>query len=297
MNRNKHLLLWSSLGTLALLVIAAVQENLLKDWRRIQREAHAEAGPVDVHLRQVIVPGLRATDRCVTCHVGMAPGEQGITGDAIVRAHKPVVHDPAEYGCTVCHAGQGLATERADAHGEARFWPQPMIPTRFAQAGCGSCHTSVGIPEQQQLAYGRNLVERHDCLVCHRIDGRGGTLRPGGAGMEGPDLSAVGVKGWDKTWYGKHLDKTREAQDRRWTDSFNSITQSDQDTINGYLATRVGAPRLVEAKSLFHSLGCRGCHKVGGVGGDNGPDLTHAGEKDPGRLDFSHVPGTPILAN
>jgi mono/diheme cytochrome c family protein len=33
------------------------------------------------------------------------------------------------------------------------------------------------------------------------------------------------------------------------------------------------------------------------VGGDDGPDLTRVGEKDPGRLDFSRVPGEPTLAN
>jgi len=47
---------------------------------------------------------------------------------------------------------------------------------------------------------------------------------------------------------------------------------------------------------VFHTLGCRGCHKVGGVGGDDGPDLTHVGEKDPGRLDFSHVAGRHTFA-
>lgn len=296
MNKNKLLLLWSSLGALALLVTAAVQENLLKDWREIQQEAKAETGPVDVHLRQIIVPGLRATDRCVTCHVGMAPGEQGVSGSRVVQAHKPVAHDPADYGCTVCHAGQGLATERADAHGEVHFWPEPMIPLQFAQAGCGSCHTPTGIPEQRQFTYARNLVERYDCLACHRLDQRGGTLRPDGAGMEGPDLSAVGATGWDRHWYEKHLEAS-PSKDPLWTSLFGPIAEPDVDAINAFLATCVGAPRLVEAKSMFFAQGCLGCHKVSGVGGDDGPDLTQAGRKDPGQLDFTHVTGDRTVAN
>jgi mono/diheme cytochrome c family protein len=226
----------------------------------------------------------------------MAPGEQGTSGVRVVQAHKPVAHDPADHGCTVCHGGQGLATEKADAHGDVDFWPEPMIPMRFVQAGCGSCHTPVGIPERQQLARGRNLVERHDCLVCHRIDDRGATVRPDGTGIEGPSLSAVGVTGWDRHWYEKHL-SAAQAKDHRWADLFGAIAASDVDAINGFLATRVGAPRLVEAKSLFYSRGCQGCHKVGGVGGDEGPDLTRAGKKDPGRLDFTHVADEPTLAN
>ena len=63
------------------------------------------------------------------------------------------------------------------------------------------------------------------------------------------------------------------------------------------MISRVGALRLVQAKALFNSLGCRGCHKVGGVGGDDGPELTLTGDKDPGRIDFTHVPGEPTLAN
>ena len=38
MKANKHLLLWSSLAALAVLVWAAVHENYLSDWRVIQRE-------------------------------------------------------------------------------------------------------------------------------------------------------------------------------------------------------------------------------------------------------------------
>jgi mono/diheme cytochrome c family protein len=54
---------------------------------------------------------------------------------------------------------------------------------------------------------------------------------------------------------------------------------------------------LVEAKAMFHTLGCRGCHKIGGVGGDDGPDLSEEGEKDPARLDYSRVAGDHTFAN
>ena len=78
---------------------------------------------------------------------------------------------------------------------------------------------------------------------------------------------------------------------------FGPIGEPHRQAISDYLTSRVGAPRLVEAKALFNSLGCRGCHKVGGVGGDDGPDLTVAGDKDPGRLNFTHVRGAPTVAH
>jgi mono/diheme cytochrome c family protein len=173
-----------------------------------------------------------------------------------------------------------------------------MVPIRFASAGCGSCHTHVRVPGTVELTRGRNLFERHDCLACHRIDGRGGTLRPAGTGgMEGPDLSAAGAAGFDPAWYEKHLQQNQQASTGPWKDSFGVIEPVDRRAIEGFLASCLSAPRLVQAKAAFHSLGCRGCHKVGGVGGDDGPDLTLAGQKDPARLDFTHVPGEPSLAN
>ncbi len=298
MNRNKNLLLLSSLGVLALLVAAAVQENILKSWRRIQGAARGEAGPVDVRLRQIVVPGLKAADRCVSCHVGMAPGETGIAGPSVVAAHPPVAHDPGEYGCTACHGGQGRATEEADAHGAAPFWPEPMLEARHAYAGCGTCHTHVRVPNEMALERGQRVFERLDCLACHKLDGRGGTLRPGGAGgMEGPDLSRVGAAGAAVDWYEEHLRKAREGADATWKTCFGPTEEDARRDLDVYLASRVGAPGLVEAKALFHTLGCRGCHKVNGVGGDDGPDLTRAGARDPGRTDFTHVPGAPTLAN
>jgi cytochrome c oxidase cbb3-type subunit 3 len=294
--RNKHLLLWSSLASLALLVWAAYDENARREWRRLQHAAASPAGPVEVHLRQVVVPPLRLADRCVSCHVGMAAGEATLPGDPVLKPHPEVGHDPGSFGCTSCHAGQGRATDRADAHGEVHFWPRPMIPRRHAQAGCGSCHTHLQVPNLGALRAGAAALERHDCLACHRLDGRGGTLRPDGSGMEGPDLSRVGARGYREDWYEDHLARRAGGEAGPWAASFGEIPAADRAAIAVLLGSTVGAPRLVEAKALFHSRGCRGCHKVGGVGGDDGPDLTRIGERDPGRLDLSRVPGDPSVA-
>jgi cytochrome c oxidase cbb3-type subunit 3 len=297
MKRNKHLLLWSSAGVLTLLMVAMVQENFLREWRVIQSEARGESGPVEVRLRQVVVPGLRVIDRCVSCHVGMSPGEQGISGSKTVAPHPPVAHDPGEFGCTVCHGGQGRATEMSEAHGDVEFWPEPMLPKKYAYAGCGSCHTHLRVPNEATLTEGRSLVERHDCLSCHALDGRGGTIRPGAkVTVEAPDLSRVGATGFDAGWYDEHLVRSQEASEGPWKTSFGAIDPAGRNAIEDFLSSRVGAPQLVEAKALFHSLGCRGCHKVGGVGGDDGPDLTLVGMKDHNRLDFTNVPGEHSLS-
>jgi cbb3-type cytochrome c oxidase subunit III len=297
---NKHLLLWASVGTLLLLGWAAFDENYRQEWRllqaryrdRLPAERRAE---FSVQLRQVVVPSLDAADRCVTCHVGMAPGETAIPGDKVFGPHPNVVHDTAAFGCTICHGGQGRATLKADAHGTVAHWPEPMIPRKYAYAGCGSCHTHLAVPDVASLERGRARFERYDCLACHRMEGRGGTLRPGaGGGMEGPDLSAAGARGYDRSWYAGHL--ARSEQERAaasapgpWASSFGEVAAEDLPAIDVYLSSRVGSPGLVEAKATFHSMGCRGCHSIGGVGGDDGPDLTSEGRRDPGRLSFAGV--------
>jgi cytochrome c oxidase cbb3-type subunit 3 len=297
MKKNKYLLLASSAGVLILLLAGAVQENFLKEWRRVQGKAYGDDGPIPVQLRQVVNANLGVADRCVSCHVSMAPGESSVRGDKVLVAHTPVVHDPAEVGCTVCHAGQGQATEKADAHGDVHFWPEPMLPREFSFAGCGRCHTTLGVPEAAQLNKAILAFERLDCRACHRVDGRGGTVRPDGGGMEGPDLSRAGVTGFDAAWHEKHVQKLKSDAEAAWRISFAPVDEPDLKLVDIYLQTRVAAPQLVAAKSVFLSSGCLGCHKVSGVGGDDGPDLSRAGEKDPGQASFAAVPGKPSIGN
>jgi len=299
MNKNKYLLMVSSIGVFLLLAAAAVSENFMKDWQGIQGNSKTSDGPIDLRLRQIVNPQLKVTDRCVTCHVGMASGEQITTDQKVGAAHKPVAHSPTEIGCTVCHGGQGQATEKDDAHGNVHFWTEPMLPAKYAYASCGTCHTPLNVPNLPTLENARKTFERLDCYACHRLDGRGGTLRPGGnvTGMEGPDLSHVGLKGYNAEWYAAHLQKSQQAADGVWKTSFQEVSDADRAAIKIFLDTQMGAPKLIEAKAQFNSVGCAGCHTVGTFGGDAGINLSLSGFKDPNQLNFSKVPGEHTLSN
>ncbi len=298
MKKNKYLLLFSSIGVFLLLVYAAASENFFKEWQAIQAEAKSSEGPIDVRLRQIINPSLKTTDRCVSCHVGMAPGETVVSHLRVAAPHKPVVHSPIEMGCTTCHAGQGLATERLDAHGDVDFWPEPMLPAKYAYASCGRCHTPLEVPNTKRLEAAKNTFERLDCYACHRLDGRGGTIRPGGkTGMEGPDLSHTGIKGFNKEWYEGHLAKKQADTSGLWENAFAEIGEGDRALLDQFLGLQMGAPTLIAAKAEYNSVGCAGCHIVGNFGGDTGVDLSQVGEKDPNRLSYINVPGSKTFPN
>src|SRR5437899_7430108 len=77
---------------------------------------------------------MNVVDRCTTCHQGIT---QSSLADKSVpqpfRAHPPIPHNMREWGCTICHRGQGPATEVAEAHESTLAWEQPVLPTHFIQ--------------------------------------------------------------------------------------------------------------------------------------------------------------------
>ena len=133
MNKNKHLLLWSSLGVTCLLLAAAAQENLFREWRGIQGKIAADEDRFDIRIRQVVAPQTGKVDRCVTCHVGMDSGERLTAAQPMARPHPPVVHDPADFGCTTCHGGVKQAGEvsfiyREEALGKGESGKPVIVP-------------------------------------------------------------------------------------------------------------------------------------------------------------------------
>jgi len=220
----KILLLVSSLVCLALLLMAAFEENFTAEWRRhqasyadaLKTRTVAGAPNVDypIEVRQVYLESLKRVDRCVTCHVAIdnpefADAEQPLTahsGDVLKH------HPSDKFGCTVCHLGQGRATVKEDAHGHVSHWPEPMLKGEMVYTSCGHCHyendlyggesdlygqirpidhvtrgeLDSHVRSAESVARGKRLVIQRGCLGCHTYRGRGGSL--------GPDITHVGEK-------------------------------------------------------------------------------------------------------
>lgn len=204
--------------TIVFLIWAALAENVLARWRLLRGDyqqildAEAEddfgrniASAFRLEVDQNVIPDLGRTDRCITCHTGIADprmrdAEQPFTAHP---GRYVQIHEPTKFGCTVCHEGQGRATSADDAHGRVPFWDYPMHEKPYMKSGCTKCHTTERLfgPERlvdraddepglsvstRRLDRGWRLMETGGCLGCHALDGKGGDL--------GPDISSVGDK-------------------------------------------------------------------------------------------------------
>lgn len=119
-------------------------------------------------------------------------------------------HKMGDVGCTVCHDGQGSATDFKWAshspstpqqehhwvkeHGwfNNHHWIFPMYPKRFAESTCLKCHHEVTElepsekfpdPPAEKLVQGYHLIRRYGCYGCHEINGFNGPDK-----RVGPDL-------------------------------------------------------------------------------------------------------------
>lgn len=281
-------LLWTfaALSVAVLVALAVAPARAWRtEWRAEQNRYNRLAGaaslpPLPIEIRQIWKPELEVADRCGSCHLA-ADGAAPIANEPLFAAHPSVPHAARDFGCTVCHGGQGRATSKAAAHGTVAHWTEPLLPRGFAEAGCGTCHSHLKVPVQKLFEKGRALVETSKCGECHRR-------------APAPDLGTIGLHGFRADWHQKHVEKSATAQGGPWT-TFAPLAEDEVAAVSEFLAAQVGAPRLMQAKALAHRLGCRGCHRIGGVGGDDGPDLSDEGRRAADDLDFARVTGPRTL--
>jgi mono/diheme cytochrome c family protein len=182
-------------GGLALCFALSVWQDAAKEWTREQGRfmktlAKDERRGVSAGIQQVIVKELNRVDRCTTCHLAVDKPQ-------LALAEQPFTAHPGRYlewhpidkfGCTVCHGGQGLATEIADAHGDVPHWEEPLLRGPLVQASCASCHGNIRqIAEHvPQLLKGRELFKAKGCYGCHAVMDFGQTVSQ--------DLTEIGSK-------------------------------------------------------------------------------------------------------
>lgn len=319
--RLRWLFAVTSVVFVAVLAVSPVKD-LRQEWKRYKRgyESFAEKRPDTKRLladtrpgiEQIWIPNLNVVDRCTTCHQGIT---QPSLSDASVpqpyRAHPAIPHNVKEWGCVVCHRGQGAATEVAEAHETTLAWEQPALPNRFIQGSCGVCHRN-DLAETPKLDRGRQLLVQMNCAGCHRLQG---ISRPE---MLGPDLTNVGTK-ITREWIYKWLKEPRTVTDSSGSTTVNGylnqeeprmpqfrLNEEELRSLSAYLGSLRGRPvpanpfdpRVVAAlekrpdlveqgEVRFRQMFCSTCHPLAVtragetklIGGEIGPELTKVGSK------------------
>ncbi|HET9100586.1 MAG TPA: c-type cytochrome [Acidobacteriaceae bacterium] len=278
------------LSLLALvLILAAEWQASTPSWKNyqgkyLQLEAQEEPNAASksavlatpLAINQVILPGLQRVDRCTTCHLGVEDPTMKNAPEPF-RYHAALgPHVPSKFGCTICHGGQGLATDMKAAHGKVAFWQNPLLPADYVRASCGRCHKEGDVPGVPELTEGRHLFETEGCRGCHKLNGVGGSI--------GPDLTAEGANQRSPGWLVRHFlapnvvspgsampnfHFTRE-QARALTYYMLSLTSQD---MGSYYSSMQLIPSPQFGRRLFEEKDCMACHAIGGVGGKTAPDL------------------------
>jgi mono/diheme cytochrome c family protein len=286
----------------ALLILAftglAVNRELSNEWHQHQSqykdiliknaksdvERKRAEGIETGNIRQIFLPGLNKADRCMSCHMGLENPLMA-DGDLPYKQHSAnflQTHSVAKFGCTVCHFGQGRATNMKEAHGIGHdsFWDYPIIPFKYIQSSCAICHDYKMLEAEgmHTVVKGERLFREKGCLGCHKLNAVGGEL---GAALDGvasrprlyfPMANVIG----DRTsynWVKQHFDDPRAIIPTSEMKVSLSGDEADQLTTFIFTLRKEELPsnyklikniptKLTDGASLF-SMYCSGCHGTG----------------------------------
>ncbi len=188
------LLLTSAIVLLAFSIVATVKE-VTPEWKQYQSEykemfiAKAkdpeiaeQAKSFQIGHKQIYLNTLERVDRCMNCHIGVDnPLMAG--ADHPYKQHSGNYldnHPIAKFGCTVCHDGQGRATNKKEAHATDldTHWDTPILPAKYIESACARCHDKEMLKDSgaEKVAQGEMLFREKGCRGCHKLAGVGGVL-------------------------------------------------------------------------------------------------------------------------
>ncbi len=104
-----------------------------------------------------------------------------------------------------------VALQRGSARHPAANPPQPALSL-----------------DPTQVAAGKALFARQDCINCHRVGGKGG-------GDLGPDLSGTGTRNPDLDWQIRHLKEPSSVEEGSTMPSYKKLSEADLRALAIYM--------------------------------------------------------------
>ncbi len=281
-----------SVTSLIFLIVLAVSplKSYFSEWRTIQNNYNRfveklpqKIKPIPVGLKQIWIKDFNRIDRCVTCHVGINDNRLSNAPQPF-RSHPKIPHDVEKFGCTICHEGQGLATDYEEAHLSTEFWDKPLLPRRYVQSSCAKCHPDENLKFTSSVNLGRELINEYNCVACHDI--------PGFRKQFVPSLDGIGNKAENREWLINWLKDPFHSQPKSKMPQFHFIDEEIESLVD-FLTSFKNFPNNVRFESLpkiyfekkedenfiqlgqtrFREARCISCHSVDGKGGHLAVDL------------------------
>ncbi len=301
MFRNFYLMVMFLSGIVLLIYAGfAGYKEFSPEWKKYQVEykkllienagddaSKEKAKSLDMGLKQIYIGDLKRVDRCTTCHLGVdnplmvnvkLPYKKH-SGDTLKE------HPVDKFGCTICHNGQGRATNLREAHGLGRgtHWDQPIIPFEFIQSSCASCHDFEMLRKrgEYKVVKGEELFRERGCKGCHKLERVGGVL---GNALDGVGSQPVAyfpmkyVEGEKTiyTWMKEHFEDPRNIVPG--SEMLANLTDEESDYLTTYVLSlqseevpkeyrRIEWVRnLKKAKDegeMLYKMYCVACHAAG----------------------------------
>lgn len=292
------LLLIAGVVLLTYIALAAYREispewkGYQTDYRRmLLKKARSESEKIsakayEIGVQQIYTGGLNRVDRCTSCHVGV---ENPSMADARqpFRIHSSDYlrnHSVEKFGCTVCHYGQGRATNKLEAHGlgHETYWDYPVIPLKYIQSSCALCHDIEMLKTKggEKIARGETLFRERGCKGCHKLEGIGGVLgKPlDGVGSQPIAYFPMGFVQGERTvysWMKEHFDDPRNIV--QGSEMKSDFTDAEADLLTTYVLSirseevhgkyrriwRKGIGEKISDGHMLYKMYCIACHTNG----------------------------------
>ncbi len=257
-------------------------------------KAALEAGGLEI--RQDMLTGFseeQRVDRCRTCHMAI-DDPAFVDGQEPLRTHPDIPHHSFdEFGCTICHEGQGRALDSFYAHGQDEHCLHPLRTGSMIEASCARCHPEPYLDETPHLRAGRQLFDDLACGGCH-------TVRGVSRGKDGPDLSSVGER-FHTEYIQESIRDPRANMAMSIMPDFHLDERDLQDLVV-YLSSLRGrslyedpvtlrtrnrewkaeepptvTPSVAQGENSLEASACLACHELGNADGGFAPSLDHEG--------------------
>lgn len=196
--------------------------------------------------QQIYLSKLNKVDRCMNCHLG-------VENPLMANAEAPYKQHPgnylekhpvAKFGCTVCHEGQGRATNKREAHGTEleTHWDAKLLPMKYLQSSCAKCHDLDMLKNNggEKVAAGEALFKEKGCRGCHKLNGVGGVIGKAldGVGSQPVHYFSLRYVEGDKTtyqWLKEHFIDPRKIVPE--SEMKVSVTDEEADMLTAYVMT------------------------------------------------------------